>query len=204
MNFLANILSGMITVVALIGFSATAQAHTGDGPHNGWLHGFLHPLSGLDHLLAMIAVGMWSMQLSKHLDKHVVWLMPVIFVMTMGLGGLLGFMTLPLGFAEHGIALSLLVTGLLIALTMHLSFPASALLIGVFAVCHGYAHGNEMPDDVVMLEYAAGFMLATALLHVIGIGLAFLMYRIKRDQWLRYAGLAVALSGAVMLVGNVG
>ena len=204
MNFLANILSGMITVVALIGFSATAQAHTGDGPHNGWLHGFLHPLSGLDHLLAMIAVGMWSMQLSKHLDKHVVWLMPVIFVMTMGLGGLLGFMALPLGFAEHGIALSLLVTGLLIALTMHLSFPASALLIGVFAVCHGYAHGNEMPDDVVMLEYAAGFMLATALLHVIGIGLAFLMYRIKRDQWLRYAGLAVALSGAVMLVGNVG
>lgn len=204
MNFIADMISSLIMVVVLTGFAVTVQAHTGDGPHDGWLHGFLHPLSGLDHLLAMIAVGMWSMRLSKHLDKHVVWLMPFIFVMAMGLGGLLGFMTLPLDFVEHGIALSLLVTGFLIARMLYFSFLTSAVLVGVFAVCHGYAHGNEMPDGVAMLDYTGGFMLATALLHLIGIGWAFLMCCINREQWLRYVGLVVALSGGVMLLGGMG
>jgi len=204
MNSFISTMQRMMAVIVSVCFATVAHAHTGDGPHNGWSYGFLHPLSGLDHLLAMIAVGMWSMQLSKHLDKHVVWLMPIIFVTAMGLGGLLGFMTLPLGFAEHGIVLSLLVMGFLIARTVHLPFLVSALLIGIFAVCHGYAHGSEMPEGLMMLDYAAGFMLATALLHVVGIGLALLMYRIKRDQWLRYAGLAVALSGGVMLIGGMG
>lgn len=193
-----------IIITVFMSFAATAQPHTGNGPHNGWVHGLLHPLSGLDHVLAMIAVGMWSMQLSRHLDKHVVWLMPIFFVLAMGIGGLLGFVALPFGFAEHGIALSLLVTGYLIARTMHLPFLACTVLIGVFAVCHGYAHGSEMPEGAVMLDYATGFMLATALLHGLGIGLAYLMYHIKRDQWLRYAGLFIALSGGVMLAGGMG
>ena len=190
--------------IAVLLMATVVHAHTGDGPHNGWLHGFFHPLSGLDHLLAMITVGIWSMQMSLHANKRVIWLMPMIFVMVMGLGGLLGFISLPFNFAEHGIALSLLVSGFLIARTVQLPFLVSALLIALFAVCHGYAHGSEMPDGAAVFDYAAGFMLATALLHVIGIALAKIAYAFQRDQWLRYAGVAVALSGGVMLVGGVG
>ena len=190
--------------IAILLLATGVQAHTGEGPHSGWWHGFFHSLSGLDHLLAMITVGIWSMQMSLHSDKRVIWLMPLIFVMVMGLGGLLGMIALPFVFAEHGIALSLLVSGFLIARAIQLSFPASALLIALFAVCHGYAHGSEMPDGAAAFDYAAGFMLATALLHVIGIGLALIAYAFQRDRWLRYAGIAVALSGGVMLVSGAG
>lgn len=186
--------------IAILLLATAVQAHTGDSPHSGWPHGFFHPLSGLDHLLAMITVGIWSMQMSLHRDKRVIWLMPMIFVMVMGLGGLLGMIALPFVFAEHGIALSLLVSGFLIARTVQLPVPASALLIALFAVCHGYAHGSEMPDGIAVLDYAAGFMLATALLHVTGIGLAMAAYAVQRGHWLRYAGIVVALSGGVMLV----
>ena len=190
--------------IAVFLMSTTALAHTGDGPNSGWLQGFFHPLSGLDHLLAMIAVGIWSMQMTVHTNKRAMWLMPAIFVMVMGLGGLLGFIALPFDFAEHGIALSLLISGFLVSRTVQLQFPASALLIALFAVCHGYAHGSEMPDGAAVFDYAAGFMMATALLHVIGIGLAQIAYHVKRDRWLRYAGIVVALSGGVMLLGGAG
>ncbi|MCP5244134.1 MAG: HupE/UreJ family protein [Burkholderiales bacterium] len=207
--FLKTIRSIGLTIAVLL-MTTAAHAHTGDGPHSGWLHGFFHPLSGLDHLLAMIAVGIWSVQMTVHSAVHTntraMWLMPAIFVMVMGLGGVLGFiaLALPFDFAEHGIALSLLVSGFLIARTVQLPFPVSASLIALFAVCHGYAHGSEMPDGAAVFEYAAGFMLATALLHVTGIGLAQIAYHVQRDRWLRYVGVAVALSGGAMLVGGAG
>ncbi len=204
MNIFLGTLRYTVPVMTMLLCATMVQAHTGDGPHNGWLHGFLHPLNGLDHLLAMIAVGIWSMQLSNDLDKRAIWLMPFIFVVVMGLGGVLGLITVSFVFAEHGIALSLLITGFLIARAIHLSIPASAILIAVFAVFHGYAHGSEIPEGTAIVDYAAGFMLATALLHLVGIGLATLLYRVERDQWLRYAGVAVALSGGVMLVGGTG
>jgi len=194
--------SSLVIVIGL--YASAVQAHTGDGPHNGLLHGFFHPLSGLDHLLAMIAVGIWSMQISLKKEKFAIWLMPAIFVIAMGLGGLLGFVALPFIFAEHGIAASLLVSGFLITRTIHLPFLVSAIMIALFAVCHGYAHGSEMPAGAAVFDYAAGFMLATALLHLSGIGLAYLMYRIKHDYWLRLAGVAVALSGGMMLISSAG
>lgn len=204
MRVFLSAMQSVVVIITAVLFTTMAQAHTGDGPHDGWQHGFMHPLSGLDHLLAMITVGIWSMQLSNQLDKRALWLLPAIFVLVMGSGGLLGFIALPFVSVEHGIALSLLITGLLIVRSVHPPILVCVLLIAVFAVFHGYAHGSEIPDGVAILDYAAGFMLATALLHAFGIGLAFLVHHFGRDQWLRYAGVAVALSGGVMLVGGAG
>lgn len=204
MKYFYNALQTLAPGCLILLYAATVHAHTGAGPHDGLSYGFLHPLSGLDHILTMIAVGLWSVQMSKKCHRQLVWLLPLIFVAAMGLGGWLGTVLLPFWFAEHGTALSLLITGFLIARTIYLPFLASALLIALFAICHGYAHGSEMPDGMAIFGYATGFMLATALLHLSGIGFALLAYRIKHDQWLRLAGVAVALSSGMMLMGGAG
>jgi len=174
----------------------SASAHTGLGEHNGWTHGFFHPLSGVDHILAMVAVGIWAAQMGG----RAVWLMPLTFVMVMILGGMLGMVTLPFVFVEHGIALSLLVMGGLIAATIRLPMIASMMLISVFALCHGYAHGNEMLPGLSMVSYAAGFAFATALLHLSGVGLALGVNKIGRLHWLRLSGVVTALVGAGFLL----
>lgn len=171
-------------------------AHTGAGPHNGLLHGFSHPLSGLDHGLAMIAVGLWAAQA----HSRIIWLIPLVFVMIMGLGGLLGIITLPIAFAEYGITLSLLVLGALLACRKHLPLSASIILVGLFALCHGYAHGSEMPQNVSMFPYAAGFMLATMLLHVCGIGLALLFRNFTSVSWIRFSGIIIAFYGGFLMI----
>lgn len=168
----------------------SASAHTGLGEHNGWAHGFFHPLSGVDHILAMVAVGIWATQMGG----RAIWLIPLTFVMVMILGGMLGMVTLP--FVEHGIALSLLVMGGLIAATIRLPLIASFILISVFALCHGYAHGNEMLPGLSMVSYAVGFSVATALLHLCGIGLALGVNRF----WLRLSGVVTALAGVGFLL----
>lgn len=172
-----------------------AFAHTGAGPHNGWLHGFFHPLSGLDHILAMIAVGLWAAQA----HGRIIWLIPLIFVAVMGLGGLSAAIILPVALAEHGIMLSLLVLGVLLACRMHLPFSASVMLIGLFALSHGYAHGSEMPSGIPMFSYAAGFMLATALLHLCGIGLAWLCRYSAGIRWVRFSGIMIACYGGFLM-----
>lgn len=171
-------------------------AHTGIGPHNGWLHGFTHPLSGLDHVLAMIAVGLWAAQARG----RIIWLIPLIFVVVMGLGGLLGIITLPTAFAEYGIMLSLLVLGALIACRKHLPVSASIVLVGLFALSHGYAHGSEMPQSISIFSYAAGFMLATMLLHLCGIGLAFMFRSFESVNWIRFSGIMIACYGGFLMV----
>ena len=171
-------------------------AHTGAGPHNGLLHGFSHPLSGLDHVLAMIAVGLWAAQA----HSRIIWLIPLIFVAVMGFGGLLGMITLPIAFAEYGITLSLLVLGTLLACRKHLPLGASIVLIGLFALCHGYAHGNEMPQNVSMFPYAAGFMLATLLLHICGIALSMLFRKFSGVNWARFSGIVIAFYGGFLMI----
>ena len=176
----------------------SVAAHTGLGTHNGLLHGFFHPFSGLDHVLAMIAVGIWATQIGG----RAIWLVPLTFVMVMILGGMLGMVALPFVFVEHGIALSLLVMGGMIAATIRLPLIVSIMLISVFALCHGYAHGNEMLPDVSMVSYAAGFAFATALLHLCGVGLAFGVNKFGRMHWLRLSGVVTALVGAGFLLVN--
>ena len=168
-----------------------AQAHVGMGEARGWMHGLAHPISGLDHLCAMIAVGLWAAQMGG----RAVWRVPLTFVSIMALGGLLGMAAVPVPFVETGIVMSLLVLGVLIAAAVRLPLLASTIIMGVFAIFHGYAHGAEMPQSASGLGYALGFMLATASLHGMGIVLALLVNSMGRAKLVRYAGALVMFCG---------
>jgi len=182
-----------LTTLALLafGFPSFAHAHVGVGEVHGFMHGLAHPLSGLDHVCAMVAVGLWAAQMGG----RAIWRVPLTFVGVMALGGMMGMAAVPIPYVEGGIVMSLLVLGVLIAAAVRLPLAASAAIVGVFAVFHGYSHGAEMPQDASGLEYAAGFVLATALLHASGIAVALLAKNQGRTQWLRFAGVAIALCG---------
>ena len=155
----------------LLSLSGTALAHTGHGDTSGFAHGFVHPLGGVDHVLAMVAIGLYA----TFLGGRALWLVPATFVVVMALAGAFtrgGLYRPP--YAEAGIALSVIVLGLAVALRVSLPILAAIMLAGVFAIFHGHAHGAEMPPDVSGLAYAAGFMLATALLHCAGIAVGLL------------------------------
>jgi urease accessory protein len=166
----------------LILFPALAWAHPGH------VAGFLHPFTGLDHLLAMVSVGLWAAQLGGRWR----WAVPLAFVGSMALGGALGFAGLHLHFVEPMIAASVLVLGLAVSLRVQLRWPALAL-VGTFALFHGVAHASEMPADASTAIYALGFVSATALLHAAGVALGSLPLS-------RWAGVPVALAGLWLLV----
>jgi urease accessory protein len=149
---------------------------------------------GLDHVCAMVAVGLWAAQRGG----RAVWAVPATFVLVMALGGVLGAAGVPVPLVEPGIVGSVLILGLLIAAAVRLPVVASALIVGLFAVFHGYAHGAEMPASSPGLAYGAGFMLVTAALHLGGIGLAMLMAKIGSERVVRYAGGAIAACGVVL------
>jgi len=171
-----------------------AHAHPGGGS----LHGMFHPFTGLDHLCAMIAVGMWAVQAGG----RAAWILPVTFVVVMAVGGLAGIAGMALPFVEGGILASLLFFGVFIAAAARLPLSVSMALVGFFALFHGYAHGVEMPNNASGLKYALGFMFSTAVLHLTGIGLAFSLDKTGHTQYLKMAGVAIAaLSGALCFAG---
>jgi urease accessory protein len=184
-------------VLALLLAAPAAEAHVGVGATAGFAHGFTHPFLGLDHVCAMLAVGLWAAQRGGRAR----WLLPLTFVAVMAVGGAAGMLGLALPFAEQGIVASVLVLGVLVAAAARLPLAAGALLVGVFAFFHGHAHGAEMPATALGLAYGAGFMLATALLHVCGIALAMALARQSHPRWVRYAGAAIAACGAALLIG---
>jgi urease accessory protein len=178
-------------------FPALAHAHPGHEGHEltwDFGAGFAHPLSGLDHLLAMVAVGLWAAQLGGRAR----WLVPAAFVGVMALGGALGSTGLTVPGVEQGIAASVLVLGLLVAAAARPPVAAGMALAGGFAVFHGVAHGAEMPASAGGLGYGAGFVLATALLHAAGVNLGLLGGKIS-PRATRLAGWGVAAAGAVLL-----
>lgn len=177
-----------------LGIPSLAHAHTGISHASGLFYGLAHPIGGLDHACAMIALGLLAVQMGG----RAIWLVPLTFLTVMALGGVFGMAAIPLAYTEQGIVMSLLVLGVLIA-ALRLPLAASAAVVGVFALCHGYAHGTEMPQSASGLAYAAGFILATALLHASGMGMALCAKRIGRVQWLRLAGVAIALCGGSLL-----
>ena len=179
----------------LLGLGNSVQAHTG-ASHVDFVAGFSHPLSGLDHVLAMLAVGLWATQLGK----QPLWRVPLTFVLTMALGGLLGFAGIPLPLVELGIAGSVLILGGLIALASRLPLTASMALVGIFALFHGYAHGAEMATGSTALWYSVGFMLTTALLHGVGIGIGVMAQHGLPARTLRLGGAAIAASGMWLLL----
>jgi urease accessory protein len=175
---------------------ALLHAHPGGGHVHGLEHGFAHPIGGWDHLLAMVAVGLWARQLGG----RAVWAVPATFVGIMVGGGILGMSGVEFGFVEQGIVGSVLILGLLIAAAWRLPLGASVPLVALFAFCHGHAHGTEMPGDASGLAYAAGFVAATALLHACGIGLGMLLHRLSQPVLIRVAGAACAVCGLVLIL----
>lgn len=158
-----KILLGIVLIFA----SSSAQAHMGTGLPGGFASGFLHPLSGADHMLAMVSVGLWG----AYLGRPLIYLLPVIFPTVMAGGALLGMVGLRLPAVEVGIALSVLVLGGCIAFAAAAPIWCAALIVGVFAIFHGYAHGQELPSAADPVAYSTGFVLSTGLLHVFGIGI---------------------------------
>jgi len=175
--------------------SAPALAHEQSGQAAGFVTGLLHPISGLDHILAMVAVGLWGAQLGL----PAIWVLPVTFPMMMAVGGFLGLIGVPIPGVEIGIALSALALGVMVAGAFRPPLWAAMLLVGAFAIFHGHAHGTELPPGQSGLTYSIGFVVATGCLHGVGITIGLL------DRWpwgkvaLRGAGTVVAVGGIFFL-----
>jgi urease accessory protein len=186
--------------LALVAVPTIALAHPGHEGTPGFIHGFVHPLGGLDHILAMVAVGLFA----ARLGGRALWLVPASFVVTMAVAGVAGMTGFGLAYVEAGIALSILVLGAAIALEATMPVAAAMGLVAFFALFHGHAHGAEMPETMSGLAYGAGFVAATAALHALGIGLGLFIGRAGEmfgRRVLQVGGTAAALAGAALLAG---
>jgi len=178
-------------LIALALGTSSAFAHVGVGSTASFAAGVAHPLSGLDHITVMVAVGLWA----ALKGNRALWVWPATFVTVMLVGGALGMAHVPVPFVEPGILASVVALGLLVALAVDWPLWVGALVIGVFALLHGHAHGSEVAESVSGAEYMAGFALATAALHAAGIGFALLMNRVNARAVVRIAGVACVLVG---------
>ena len=158
--------------------------------------GLLHPFTGLDHVLAMVAVGLWASQLGG----RALWLLPLTFPAVMAVGAALGLSGVTLPWVEIGIAASVMVLGAVVALALRPSLAISIPLIGAFALLHGYSHGVELPANASALSYGAGFIAATLVLHAIGIATGLIAGRLPVRFAARTAGGAIAVLGVALLV----
>jgi urease accessory protein len=192
-----RIASAAIVIATLV--PTAAFAHPGGGDAYNFVHGFAHPFGGLDHVLAMITVGLFAYQLGG----RALWLVPASFVLAMAAGGALGLAGIPVPFVEVGIAASVLVLGAIVAFGVKAPVAVAMALVAAFAVFHGHAHGAEMPAGGSIAAYAAGFVLATALLHAAGVTLGLLIGRFSEAYGrlgFRLSGGLVALAGGAILL----
>jgi urease accessory protein len=191
----------LAAVAALVLSSSLAYAHPG-GPAHDIVHGFLHPIGGLDHMLAMIAVGL----LAAQLGGRALWLIPSAFVLTMAIAATFGVSGLVVPKVELGIAASVLVLGVAVALPFGMPVSLATLIVGAFAVFHGVAHGAEMPTTISGLGYGIGFVAATAALHSLGIAAGLVTRRFGEslgNYALRTMGGCIAVIGVMMVVTGV-
>lgn len=185
---------GVLIATFSLLITTTAQAHTLMAEETSWLAGMMHPFLGLDHLLAMLAVGLWAAQQGGSR----LWQLPLAFLSMMLFGALLGQTGFALPSIEASIASSLLLLGLMLMFAIRLAIVPSMLMVGLFAVFHGYAHGAEIPQALTVIDYTLGFMLATATLHGLGIGLGLLARSVQNEKILRVSGIAISLTGALL------
>jgi urease accessory protein len=178
-------------------FAQSAQAHIVAGASTGFFSGVLHPISGLDHILAMVSVGIWGAQLGQ----PAIWILPVTFPMMMAFGGLMGFLGVPLPFTELGIALSMVVLGGAIMLEARPPLPVVMAIVAFFAIFHGHAHGTELPKGESALLYSLGFVLATGFLHLVGVTIGVIYRWPVGKRALRLAGSVVSLTGVFFIFG---
>ena len=172
-----------------------ARAHSAKSLSLGFGGGFLHPLSGPDHLLAMVAVGLWG----AFLGRPLIYLLPVVFPTVMAFGGVLGMARVDFPPVEYGIALSVVVLGLAILAKWRAPVWLAAMIVGVFGLFHGYAHGLELPSMANPVAFSLGFVLATGLLHVLGIVIGLIRERPGGEPLLRGIGGLIALAGGYYL-----
>ena len=192
-------IAAAILVLAMLA-ADPASAHSVGGGGVGFGAGFLHPLSGLDHLLAMVSVGIWGAELGA----PAIWLLPIAFPLIMAMGGALGVIGVPLPYGELLIALSVVVLGALVATSRRVPVAAALAIVGVFAIAHGHAHGVELPAAADALAFTVGFVLATGLLHLAGIGIGVLTRWPGGIVAIRSCGCAVAVAGCYFVYGYAG
>jgi len=191
-NVFVFVLSAAITLMS----SGPVWAHT-DGISGGLLSGFLHPITGWDHVVAMIAVGLWG----AFLGRPAIWILPIVFPVVMAFGGALGVLGVPIPQVETGIAVSAVVLGLVVALAVRPSLWIAAAIVGIFAIFHGHAHGTELPGAADAFAYALGFVVATGLLHIAGILFGLLTRWPVGQIMVRAGGAVIALAGFAFLSG---
>jgi urease accessory protein len=173
-----------------------ALAHVeGASAGTGFLTGFLHPIRGIDHVLAMFAIGLWGSQLGM----PGIWVLPVAFPLVMAFGGALGIAGVPLPGTEIGIALSVIALGSVIALNVRPPVGAALGLAAFFAIFHGHAHGAELPGQAGAIAYSAGFVLATGLIHLSGIAVGLVIHLPRGPALVRLGGGAIGLAGLYLM-----
>jgi len=192
----SRLIKSWLGATATILTPVVAFAHTGIGDTSGFVHGFGHPISGLDHVLAMAMVGVFAWQLGG----RALWLVPMTFVGVMAVSGMLGAAGIGVPFVEIGIALSVVVLGAIVTFDVKAPIAAAVGVVGLFAMFHGHAHGAEIPDDAGGVAYAAGFMIATAILHLAGISTGFLIGTTDK-RLVRLVGGFTTIAGVALLVG---
>jgi len=186
-------------VMLFMAASSIADAHTGAGISGGFSSGFMHPILGWDHVIAMVAVGIWG----AFLGGRAIWILPVTFPLVMAFGGAMGIVGIPIPSVETGIALSAIALGNMVAFAVRPPIWVAALIVGVFAIFHGYAHGAELPNAANPLAYSLGFVLSTGLLHLSGITLGLLVRWPMGKIVVRAIGSMIALAGVGFLTGVV-
>lgn len=189
--------AAVVTFVAFLIFApAAALAHPGHDGAGGLVQGFVHPVTGIDHVLAMIAVGL----LAAQYGGRALWLVPLSFLVAMAIAGVIGMAGIAVPVVEVGIGVSVVVLGLAIAFQLRPPTFVAMAIVGFFALFHGYAHGTELVDGITGLSFALGFLLGTALLHGAGVGLGLLMQRqASSRRLLQVGGGAMALVGIAVL-----
>ncbi|SFN60034.1 urease accessory protein [Mesorhizobium sp. NFR06] len=185
-----------LAAILLLAAAMPAYAHVGVGATSSFAAGFAHPLSGLDHMTVMIAVGLWA----ALKGGKAIWAWPLAFVGVMLVGGALGMLHVPLPFVEPATLASVVALGLLLGLVVDLPVASGVAIIGLFALFHGHAHGTEVPENAGGLEYMAGFAATTALLHGVGIA-AGLGLGLRFRSLARAAGAACAVVGVGLALG---
>ena len=181
----------VLLALAMMAWVPVAQAHMGNGAVGGFSAGFMHPMLGWDHVIAMVAVGLWG----AFLGMPALWVLPVVFPLVMAFGGALGVMGVPLPGVETGIAVSAIALGGMVAGAVRPPIWVAAVIVGSFAIFHGHAHGTELPNAADPVAFSLGFVIATGLLHLCGIAIGLLARWPAGIVAIRAMGGAIALGG---------
>lgn len=190
----------LLVVLSVLLLPTVATAHEAGDTVGGFISGLTHPLFGLDHVVAMVAVGLWGGQLKQ----PAIWLLPVTFPIVMAFGGMLGARGVSIPSVEIGIAVSAIVLGAMVAFSLRPPLWIAALLVGVFAIFHGHAHGTELPEAATPLAYGAGFVISTGLLHAAGILVGLIIVWPAGEKVVRLLGTVIAGAGVHFLLSHLG